>query len=735
MIHNGRTFAKTCSNKVFGCKKATDKVKKKGKFACGAALVSEVVTSDKRTLFYPLKVYTYRSLISSLKEIVMRQTFLRNCERSKLRQRERGVFSDLYDGYVWKEFERIDGKDFLARSNNYGVMLNVDWFQPYKRRKDLSVGALYLVFMNLPREVRFDKENVLLVGLIPPLSKEPSSLNTFLEPLVRELNELWDGVNLSTYDSAEPVLCRLALLCAAADIPAARKLCGFMGHSAKQGCSFCKVEFDYKGKVLYNVFEESECRSRAEHIICSEKAEKAATLTAKQQIEKECGYRYTCLLKLPYFEPSRFCVVDPMHNLFLGTAKKMFCKWVDLSFLSKQAFESIRTKISKLHVPSDVGKIPVSLEANYGSMTAKEWKNWVLIYSMYCLNGILPYDHLSVWQTFVLACKYLCQPLISEHDLDVAHRLLVKFCKEVEKLYGADFITPNMHLHCHLKQSVKDYGSVYAFWLFSFERFNGILADFPTNKKSIVIQIMRKFQEYAFVHELSKDDLGEFCDRFLSFVTKVDGKKEKLNSVFEKPFLNVVNLPVEAVSKNIWSELGMFDSQKQSYKCRTLIRSEKFQLLETYSIMYGQRFESEFLSDCIKVFRTVFINGELVGSESSDRSRDHSVIMARWADDRCYVSCGELRPGKVKFVISHVVQFPDGELKEHLFFVVDWFKVFNGNTSFRPPVSVWSKKTVNEGPATYLPVQRMKCRCAWTKSYVGHQPVVIVAPLPFSLYL
>jgi len=34
-----------------------------------------------------------------------------------------------------------------------------------------------------------------------------------------------------------------ALLLVACDVPAARKLCGFLGHGAKRGCSKCKKEF------------------------------------------------------------------------------------------------------------------------------------------------------------------------------------------------------------------------------------------------------------------------------------------------------------------------------------------------------------------------------------------------------------------------------------------------------------------------------------------------------------
>ena len=38
-----------------------------------------------------------------------------------------------------------------------------------------------------------------------------------------------------------------------------------------------------------------------------------------------------------------------------------------------------------------------------------------------------------------------------------------------------------------------DYRPIHNFWLFSFERFNGVLEDFKTNQRAVEIQIMRKF--------------------------------------------------------------------------------------------------------------------------------------------------------------------------------------------------------------------------------------------------
>ncbi len=54
-------------------------------------------------------------------------------------------------------------------------------------------------------------------------------------------------------------------------------------------------------------------------------------------------------------------------------------------------------------------------------------------------------------------------------------------------------MTPNMHLDVHLADCVLDYGPIYSFWLFSFERYNGILGKFHNNNKSIKMQVMRKF--------------------------------------------------------------------------------------------------------------------------------------------------------------------------------------------------------------------------------------------------
>ena len=49
-----------------------------------------------------------------------------------------------------------------------------------------------------------------------------------------------------------------------------------------------------------------------------------------------------------------------------------------------------------------------------------------------------------------------------------------------------------MHLHMHLRHSIRTFDPAPAFWPFSFERLNGILGAYKTNRKNIEMQVMRK---------------------------------------------------------------------------------------------------------------------------------------------------------------------------------------------------------------------------------------------------
>ena len=96
------------------------------------------------------------------------------------------VVRDVYGGKLWQEFMVVSGIPFLASKYNLAFMLNVDWFQPFKHRT-YSVGVMYLSVLNLPRHIRFKRENIVLLGLIPGPTKPSLTINTYLTPHVSDL--------------------------------------------------------------------------------------------------------------------------------------------------------------------------------------------------------------------------------------------------------------------------------------------------------------------------------------------------------------------------------------------------------------------------------------------------------------------------------------------------------------------------------------------------------------------
>ena len=115
-----------------------------------------------------------------------------------------------------------------------GFLFNVDWFQPYKH-STCSVGIIYLVIINLPRALCFKLENCIIVGIIPGPKEPKGCINLILGPMVNELLELWKGCWIG--DKSRQIYARGALLGVICDVPASKKVGGYVGHSALHGCT------------------------------------------------------------------------------------------------------------------------------------------------------------------------------------------------------------------------------------------------------------------------------------------------------------------------------------------------------------------------------------------------------------------------------------------------------------------------------------------------------------------
>lgn len=733
---NNRQVAKKCTNTYYS---------RGRKMVCNATMITRVVLQNGKTSFYPIKYYCSNSIIDELEKLVMRKNFTSLCELWRNREVGEGVLADVYDGDLWKEFQTVDGTAFLKKPRNYGFMLNFDFFQPMKHRKDYSVGVFYLANLNLPRSERFKWENIIVFGVVPSLDREPKDLNEFLEPAVDELKALWKGVRIKSSLSRFALTFRAAVMCISSDVPATRKICGFKGHSAVLGCSRCLKEFPggFGEKRDYSGFDRNlwKPRNNEDHRRQAVKMAQSKTKAARNLLGKKSGIsHYSALLKLDYFDVIRFCTVDPMHNLFLGTAKKMFHIWTDLKLFSQSQLKEIEERIKSVEVPGDIGRLPMRITSNSGSYTAEQWKNWTLIYSIHCLKGILPEEHFRCWQTFVLACKYFCQTVITKTDLNIADGLILKFCKSAEALYGKSIVTPNMHLHNHLKEVILDHGPITSFWCFSFERFNGILGSAPTNKRSVELQLMRKFQISRHLKDMElpeqfQSDFLKLCSPSNNEQTKEETEHISSNWSVNHEFDNIATATPINAGINWRNVAGV--REPSSYKL-VHFDSDDLQLLKAvYQIMYPEReIETRDLSESVRKFGSIGIWSTTYGSKLQPRGLRSGKILASWPADNGQVlrETFRLSAGTVQYYFSHSIKLGD-EHVAHYFACVRWYLPHEQSANYGNPITIYQTKVHPGGPSSFMPLQRTFSRFASAEFELQGQKSIAVSPIMRNVYL
>ncbi|KAJ3509285.1 hypothetical protein NLJ89_g5302 [Agrocybe chaxingu] len=220
-----------------------------------------------------------------------------------LKARSTNGLWDIWDApelYSFLGPEQDPAHPFIYRTGREARLvfgLNMDGFNPFSNKeagKIVTTGAIYMVCLNLPAAIRHDIENMFLVGVIPgPSHPSLDQINSLLRPLVDDLLSLWHhGVYLSS-TSVYPQgrLVRGALIPVICDLPAARQISGFAGHSSLHQCSFCLLKAD----EIDNLDPSSwPTRSVEEHRHLAQEWLNAPMEKKRAEIFKDSGIRWHC---------------------------------------------------------------------------------------------------------------------------------------------------------------------------------------------------------------------------------------------------------------------------------------------------------------------------------------------------------------------------------------------------------------------------------------------------------
>ena len=707
-----QTIVKTCPTRQSGSSR------------CNSDLLKKVYTSSGNVKLYPLKVFCYGNLFASLQRLLLRPGFATSCESTRnICNETTGILSDLYNGQVWKEFLTIDGVEFLSAAYCYGLMLNIDWFEPFSGCI-YAVGVLYLAIMNLPRSQRYKRQNIIILGIIPGPSEPPLTVNSYLSPMVTELLQLWQGVPMQVSNCGERVV-RAALLTVACDLPAGRKVCGFLSHSANLGCSRCYCSFSTGGlKRNYSCIDRSlwKMRSNQQHRQDVSKLTMCTTRTERAKTESQLGCRFSVLLDLPYFDPVRMLIIDPMHNLFLGSAKYFMQKiLINTGILDTSKLNLVNERLRSVHIPFHIGRLPTKIGTGT-TFTAHQWMNWTLYLSIFCLHGLIPQSHLECWRSFVLACRRLCRRALTENDVTVADLLLVQFCKRVHRLFGYEFVTPNLHLHNHLASCIRDFGPLHAFWLYAFERYNGLLGSLPNNNRAIETQLMQRFARDNSTLDLisqarSMDLLEEFGEVVLGHAKQFSSVEPEIvdqNCLTFPPRYCLILLDTHLTEELKRVYVGIYPQYSQF-------------LLES---------SEEFPLTCRK-YEYVVINGRKLPS-SSQNCPSYAMAKAVSPFPSCsgQVMADDCRPIEVQYFIKHSFCVPEPAAGsnqsncQHTFAICKWPQYHPEHQYMGKPVQIFCKgmyeATVHN---TILPIENITTQVISTEGTVNNESVLVIIPL------
>ena len=725
------------------CKKvpfpANDKMEK-----CECDLLKTIKEKGK-TVKVPSKLYFYQSLKSSISTYFKREGFVELCQH--WRERSRIIptewLGDVYDGKIWSE---LSATGFFMSPYNLALQLNVDWFQPYIRVRD-SVGVLYLSIANLPRNLRYLQENVILVGIIPGPKEPKLNINSYLEPLVDELKEFWSGVQI-TLSSEKNITACICLICVSCDIPAVRKVCGFLGHQARLGCSKCLCEFKHLpsgGLECLGNFGQWKLRTLDDHKNDCEKSLQCKSKTALEKFSSNCGARFSALLDITYFNPVRNHVIDPMHNLLLGTAKHIIHVWAKVGLLSTHSFSTIEKTTSLITCPYDVGRLPVKIGSSFSGFTADQWKLWTTVYSVIVLKGVLPDNHLHIWLLFVRACSILCSRIVQKPDLEIAHTYLKEFSLKFIEAYGHEHFTPNMHLHMHLNNCCQDYGSVYAFWCFAYERYNGILGSYQTNKRRIEAQIMKKFLLHQQVDKL---EFPAGFKEFSSILTPFNNIKGSLKMDTANPdtvvkfnalaqsTLDLLQTTYKSIYFSIEKGIDLLPKVYEKVLSSNLVNNMK----QLYALLYPD-YEFNSFSLFYEESSSATLLGETYNSVNS-RTNRNSVYLANWATNPASSNTSK-RVCQIQRFLKHTITLlhkdtGDAYKSVHIFCCVSWFKPHIKYNWFGHSAIVCQTNVEEESSVSLIPIQRFISPCAFGYIPVNFDSefteiVLVAIPLPSQL--
>ncbi|XP_024014993.1 uncharacterized protein LOC112088874 [Eutrema salsugineum] len=191
----------------------------------------------------PFKRMWYLPLTDRLKRLYQSKRTARSMRWHHEHSKE-GEISHPSDAEAWQHFQTVY-PSFASESRNVYLGLCTDGFNPFgKHGRQYSLWPVIVTPYNLPPSLCMKREFLFLTVLVPGPEHPKRSLDVFLQPLIHELQYLWEhGVQAFDISSQQNFIMCVVLMWTIGDFPAYGMLSGWTTHG-RLSCPYCQDNTD-----------------------------------------------------------------------------------------------------------------------------------------------------------------------------------------------------------------------------------------------------------------------------------------------------------------------------------------------------------------------------------------------------------------------------------------------------------------------------------------------------------
>jgi len=361
--------------------------------------------------------------------------------------------------------------------NNIKVVIGIDGL-PLTRSNNNQFWPIlaYIIVDNR------STKDVFLVGLYYGKEK-PNCSNDFLSDFVKEAKELTlNGIVISNISIS------ISISVFACDCPAKAFILKVKGHNGFSSCTRCIIEGEYINKRVcfpYTHIKPTN-RNHQDYINIIDE-------------DYQVGNEISKLVELSNFDSVLSFSLDYMHLVCLGVMKKLLILWVSKGPLNVRVRSAKLNDLSKsllhlnLYITSDfVRKNRVLQELSRWKAT--ELRLFLLYTGPIVLKNIINQACYNNFMALNIAMIILLSPNFN-NLIDYARKLLDFFVKSFQDIYGAHFLSHNVHGLLHLCDDYEQYGPLDNCSTFAFENYMKELKSFVRKHDKPLQQVINRYNE------------------------------------------------------------------------------------------------------------------------------------------------------------------------------------------------------------------------------------------------